>query len=336
MHLAIALLLTLGSALAQGPTAAALTDGQARLKGDATGSFKGSVVDPSTSQGLSDVPVLLLRPSLGAGRTWPEPWAPEAWEEEEDLATVQTAPDGSFRFDGLPDGAYQVRVESRWLPDVKADGYIESGGSIARTLNLSPGGRVSGRVVGVEGVPVGNIPVFVAGLDLGDGENAGQGRPASMPTRAAEDGSFDLRWIDPGVAWVQAGHNEIGYTEPLPIELTGGQQVADVVLRLIDQREELGGLDSTGRVGVRLDFTTLGPVIKGVIEGLPAARAGLQPGDLLASINGQSTRFMTSREFIRRCRGEPGTTVELTWIRGNQGPVDVVMTREVVQRRDGK
>lgn len=52
-------------------------------------------------------------------------------------------------------------------------------------------------------------------------------------------------------------------------------------------------------------------------DGSPAAKAGLQPGDYIRAIDGQSTRDTTVFEGQRLLRGQPGTKVHLTVLRGN-------------------
>lgn len=64
-------------------------------------------------------------------------------------------------------------------------------------------------------------------------------------------------------------------------------------------------------------------------DGSPAARAGLQPGDYIRAIDGQSTRDTSVFEGTRLLRGQPGTKVRLTVLRGNAAdPHDVELTRE--------
>ncbi len=335
MLLWIALLSLLAPAAAQ-EGVPVLAPGQARLRGDAIGSFRGRVLDADTGEGVADVPLQLLRPSPTAGRTWPEPWAPESWNEDERLLTVETNADGAFRFDALPPGAYRVQVDDRWLPHVSADAYIDAGDSVSRQLVLEAGARITGRVFADGGQPVGNLPVFLAGLDRGDGLNAGRGRPASRPTRAAADGSFELRWVPTGTAWVQAGHAELGYAAPIAVQVDGGSHVDGVELRVPDERELLAASESGGGIGVRLDFTERGPIVASVIEDLPAARAGLLAGDLILSIDGRPTRFMTSREFIQRCRGRVGSSLRVTSRRGEGEPRDHELTRQTIPRRREK
>ena len=61
----------------------------------------------------------------------------------------------------------------------------------------------------------------------------------------------------------------------------------------------------------------------------PASRAGLVPGDFIRAIDGQTTRRLSALEGNRRLRGEPGTSVSLSVIRGNRTePYDFELTRQ--------
>jgi carboxyl-terminal processing protease len=63
-------------------------------------------------------------------------------------------------------------------------------------------------------------------------------------------------------------------------------------------------------------------------DGSPAAQAGLQPGDYIRAIDGQSTRDTSVYEGRRLLRGKPGTTVHLTVLRGNAAePHEVDLVR---------
>jgi len=52
-------------------------------------------------------------------------------------------------------------------------------------------------------------------------------------------------------------------------------------------------------------------VVNSVIEGTPAARAGLQPGDVIVEIDGEARPRWDVDEAVLRIRGEEGTTVVL-------------------------
>ena len=64
-------------------------------------------------------------------------------------------------------------------------------------------------------------------------------------------------------------------------------------------------------------------------DGSPAAKAGLQTGDFVRGIDGRPTRDMSVFQGTRLMRGQPGTKITLTVIRGSAAePHDVVLVRE--------
>lgn len=107
--------------------------------------------------------------------------------------------------------------------------------------------------------------------------------------------------LDPDSAYLDA--KQVGQVEagtPLPGGQTGIELTRQYYLRVIAAR-----------------------------DGSPAARAGLQPGDYIRAIDGQSTRDTSVFEGTRLLRGKPGSTVRLTVLRGNAAdPHDVDLVRE--------
>jgi carboxyl-terminal processing protease len=67
------------------------------------------------------------------------------------------------------------------------------------------------------------------------------------------------------------------------------------------------------------------------IEGTPAAKVGVQPGDLIVGINGESTQGVNLTKIVRQLRGTPGTRVTITLLRGTEKPFDVTITRKIIQ-----
>ena len=64
-------------------------------------------------------------------------------------------------------------------------------------------------------------------------------------------------------------------------------------------------------------------------DGSPGAKAGLQTGDFVRAIDGKPTRDMSVFEGSRLLRGQPGSKVTLTVIRGNAAePHDLTLIRE--------
>lgn len=95
---------------------------------------------------------------------------------------------------------------------------------------------------------------------------------------------------------------------------------------------ESGAALPEGQVGIELTRQFYLRVIA-ARDGSPAAQAGLQSGDYVRGIDGRSTREMSVFEGTRLLRGEPGTAVTLTIIRGNAAePHDVRLVREKASR----
>jgi carboxyl-terminal processing protease len=79
---------------------------------------------------------------------------------------------------------------------------------------------------------------------------------------------------------------------------------------------ESGSEPSAGEVGLLVSRQFYLKIV-GVRDGSAAARAGLRPGDFIRGIDGKPTRDMSSFTGTRLLLGEPGTSVELTVLRGN-------------------
>jgi carboxyl-terminal processing protease len=67
------------------------------------------------------------------------------------------------------------------------------------------------------------------------------------------------------------------------------------------------------------------------IEDTPAYRAGLRAGDLIVSVEGESTSDLSVDEVVDRLRGAPGTEVEITIRRGRSQEFPVTLERAVIQ-----
>ncbi|WP_426437918.1 S41 family peptidase [Bradyrhizobium genosp. P] len=96
-----------------------------------------------------------------------------------------------------------------------------------------------------------------------------------------------------------------------------------------ESTEDMNG--KFGGIGLKiLDHNGL-PTVLSPIDDTPAANAGLQPGDAIVSVDGQTTYGADLMEVIRKIRGEPGTIVRLTILRNGTPPFDVPLTRQVIE-----
>ncbi|MEJ7730959.1 MAG: PDZ domain-containing protein [Polyangiaceae bacterium] len=75
---------------------------------------------------------------------------------------------------------------------------------------------------------------------------------------------------------------------------------------------------TTGSIGAVLgrDDETLALHVREAPAGMAAARAGLAPGDQIVMIDGFYVENLTTKQVQTLLRGDPGTTVELTVLRG--------------------
>lgn len=101
----------------------------------------------------------------------------------------------------------------------------------------------------------------------------------------------------------------------------------------IDRAEELSG--SYVGIGVRIDAADDGrPLIVGVFRGSPAERGGLMAGDIIVSVDGQTTDGRDLDEVTTWIRGETGSTVTLSVRSGTDGPerrLSLVRAEVIVQ-----
>jgi carboxyl-terminal processing protease len=92
---------------------------------------------------------------------------------------------------------------------------------------------------------------------------------------------------------------------------------------------------TSGRfVGVGIEISQEDGLVKVVspIEGSPAFRAGLKPGDMITKIDDTVVRGLTLNEAVKRMRGEPNTKVNLTIFRKDENRTfPVTITREEIK-----
>lgn len=86
-----------------------------------------------------------------------------------------------------------------------------------------------------------------------------------------------------------------------------------------------------GGLGIQISEQDGLPKVISPIDGTPAARAGIEPGDQILLIDHASARGMPLSKVVAVLRGAPGSTVTLTLLRAKQEPLDVTLTREIIK-----
>ncbi|MCK4577306.1 MAG: S41 family peptidase [Candidatus Marinimicrobia bacterium] len=90
-----------------------------------------------------------------------------------------------------------------------------------------------------------------------------------------------------------------------------------------------------GGVGIRLGVREGTLTVISPMEGTPAQRAGVRPGDKIIKIDSISTEDLNTDNAARKIRGKPGTRVILTFERiGEHEPFPVELTREEIKIND--
>ena len=85
--------------------------------------------------------------------------------------------------------------------------------------------------------------------------------------------------------------------------------------------------------GVGLTITAEGGLVKVIspMDDSPAARAGVQAGDVISAIEGQNASGLTVTQVSEKLRGAMGTSVTVTFLRDGEEPLEVTLVREVIK-----
>src|SRR5690606_12905155 len=94
----------------------------------------------------------------------------------------------------------------------------------------------------------------------------------------------------------------------------------------VQTRGEFGGLG--------IEVTMENDLVKVItpIDDTPASRAGIQPDDLIAKIDGVDVSGMTLTEAVDKMRGLVNTPIKLTILReGADQPIEVELIRDIIK-----
>lgn len=117
--------------------------------------------------------------------------------------------------------------------------------------------------------------------------------------------------------------------------------IRGMVEGLEDPYSEYMNIDETGdfEESITGDFEGIGAevmqegskiIISSPMKGSPAEQAGIEPGDQIMAVDGESLEGMTTTEAVQLIRGEKGTDVVLTIQRGEGSTSDVTITRDTI------
>ncbi len=114
------------------------------------------------------------------------------------------------------------------------------------------------------------------------------------------------------------------------------EEYRDSLQGIAGQFEGIGAEIATEAPDGTQGCATLGPdctlIILTPIEGSPAEKAGLEPGDHVLAADGATLSGLTVDDARDRIRGPKGSTLALTIQRGTDAPFEVRIVRDTIQR----
>ncbi len=171
------------------------------------------------------------------------------------------------------------------------------------------------------------LAFFVAGFSVGSMRMSGDARRLTLMTRLFGE---VVRKI------------ELLYVDPVDVPDVMERGIAEMVNSLDpfsellkpEIREDWDILTSGqyGGIGITIGLQDGVLTVISVMEGTPAYRVGLHPGDRIVEVEGESTDGWSTRDAVKHLRGKPGTQVRLKIRRpGVNEPLEVTITREIIQ-----
>jgi carboxyl-terminal processing protease len=130
------------------------------------------------------------------------------------------------------------------------------------------------------------------------------------------------------------------YVEPVSAEQLMKSAIRGLLLDLDPhsaylQKTDLQSLtdDTNGRyggLGIEVQIRAGMLTVIAPIDDTPAARAGIQPGDVITRIDGIAVESENADVAIDRMRGKAGSKVDITVMRAGQPSFDLTLVREVI------
>jgi protocatechuate 3,4-dioxygenase beta subunit len=226
--------------------------------------------------------------------------------------------DGTFEFGLLRPGRYWLRANASGHAPGAAGPVVVTADhkSDEVIIELTSGGTLAGTVTDDKGRPLGGARVMVF-------DPMSPFRTAR--TRTGADGGYQLEGVQPGRRSIRVSKR--GYLSSVASGITvpaGGEATRNVQLG----RKKKGEKFSFHGIGAVLRKSEDGAIeIRNTMEGKPAAVFGLQKGDRIVAVDGQSTSEMRLGNVVELIRGEEGAAVQLTLQRRGEGRLVVEVER---------
>jgi protocatechuate 3,4-dioxygenase beta subunit len=283
-----------------------------RIEMPSPGAISGTVSDeqgrPVTRYLLS---IESFTPALGVATT---PWGRHERVEEAG---------GAFTLDNLSAGKYVLVASAEGRPPAKSEPVeVESGRTASGVrITLGKGGTLSGVVTDrTTQKPIAGVRVRLDAV-------TSSGPSAVAPSITDESGHYAIDGVPNGPFSIRVTHKD--YTDRI-VSLDASNdhdlhQDIDLAPGGDGPSTEMTGIGATLAMGSRY------VEVASVLDGGPAAAAGLQSGDLIERIDGTSAEGFSVADCVQRLRGPEGTRVTVTLGRG-AATVEITITRAKIVR----
>jgi carboxyl-terminal processing protease len=173
-------------------------------------------------------------------------------------------------------------------------------------------------------------------------EKQGVKSPRVAQLKAVEDPALNARELEREVSSVVAAYgSKVGGSRTLTYSAIAGMlsSVKDKYTTFLtpkeyaDLNEGLDGGNFSGvGISIAVDEKTKLLGVNEVIPGGPAEKAGLQGGDTILTVDGKSTKGLTTDQDAKMLRGEKGTQVKLVIERASKELPVIAVTRDTIRQ----
>lgn len=146
----------------------------------------------------------------------------------------------------------------------------------------------------------------------------------SLGIKVAETGSLDLSSVQETYRTLKTNYDGKLDEQKLISGASRGLVAAagdDYTVYMDKEEAESFDRDFSGKlvgIGAEIGLREERPTVIRTLKNTPAAASGLQAGDTIVAVNDQVSVNWTVDKTVRQIRGEEGTTVKVTVLRGNQ------------------
>ena len=160
---------------------------------------------------------------------------------------------------------------------------------------------------------------------------------ASVPAQSAAPAEGSLRFLEEIIDEVQQDAVQTPNEDKLVNGAVKGllAELDDPYARYYDPEaySDLNAMLDGGfsGIGVVLEEKPKGLIVVAVFEDTPAARAGMEEGERIISVDGTSVKDKPIDAVVEMIKGDEGTDVTLGLVGGSKGRREVTMTRERIE-----